>query len=76
MNHEMSKFIECSLANARDLTPDETAQVGGGARFGNWVGHVTVWMSGVGLVADLISGGALSDAAGKAMSRFEDVVNG
>jgi hypothetical protein len=58
------------------LTAEQLEQVGGGNTFGYWVGKIAVWSSPVGLVADIASGGAVSNAAGNAVSAAEDWVNG
>ena len=60
----------------RSLTALEIDQVGGAGTFGEWVGRIGVWSSPVGLVADVISGGALSNAAAGAVGGLEDWVNG
>jgi hypothetical protein len=60
----------------RSLTAQEVDQISGGALFGEWVGKLSVWANPGGLVADIATGGALSSAAGRAMSQVEDWVNG
>lgn len=62
----------------RLLTLQEADQVGGGDTFGEWVGRIGVWTyaGGLGAVADIATGGALSSAAAKAVGQFEDWVNG
>ena len=58
------------------LTAEQLEQVGGGDTFGYWVGKIAAWSSPAGVVADIATGGAYSNAVGNAVSAAEDWVNG
>lgn len=70
------QIAQQAIGAPRLLSFAEVEQVGGGNTFGEWVGRIAVWTSPVGLAADIISGGAVSDAAADAVGRLEDWVNG
>lgn len=70
------QIAQHALSAPRLLTFEEIDMVGGGNTFGEWVGRIAVWSSPVGLAADIISGGAVSNAAANAVGSLENWVNG
>lgn len=70
------QIAQANSQSLRALSAQEVEMVGGAAAFGEWVGRLAVWSSVGGIVADAISGGAISSAAARQVGALEDWVNG